>query len=174
MASDAGRGKVVDLDALWRAQSLPEPVDGQMRLIAKAMHDVITAPPPHVQNVTEWAKRDLCWERARDVHVELLHAFHASLIDQSVVRAANDAEKKQQKMDSGIGAQVLVASLGGEYWARLQDWAEVRGLLLAEEGTLLRLARGVGGFPDDRQSSRLIALKQRMEGEGFPVPPAPS
>jgi AIPR protein/Abortive infection phage resistance protein N-terminal domain len=174
LASEAARGKAVDLEAIWRAQAPPDPVDRQMQLVTKAMHDVITTPPAHVQNVTEWAKRDLCWERARDVHIDLLPAFYSSLVDQSVVRAANVAEKRQQKVDSGIGAQVLVASLGADYWRRLQDWAQGRGLLLADEGTLLRLATGARGFPDDRQSSRLIALKQRMEGEGFPVHPAPS
>ena len=36
---------------------------------------------------------------------------------------------------------------------------------------LLRLAMGIaGGFPDERQSKRLLALRERMEEEGFPLP----
>ena len=106
LASEAGRGLALDLDAIWRAQILPEGVSRQVQLVAKSMHDVITTPPAHVQNVTEWAKREQCWDRAKEVEVEVLPAFKDGLIEKAAMRDAAAQDKKQQKQDSGIGAQI--------------------------------------------------------------------
>jgi len=165
------RGFTLDLDALWRRQTLPKELVGQLTVIAKAMHEVITSPPPNVQNVTEWAKRAQCWEKAQAERVELLGELSSLLVSKNELRATLYAEKKQQKQDSGIGAQIRVLELGQPYWGRLRQWAGGRGLLVSDEDTLLRLASGaVSGFPDERQSARLLGLKDRMEAEGFPRP----
>jgi hypothetical protein len=142
-----------------------------VQIVAKAMHDVIIAPPAHVQNVTEWAKREQCWELARAVQVDLAPDFVSSLVDKSVLREAEAKEKKKAKGDKGISAQVRVANLGPDYWKRLREWCQARGLLIADEDALLRMAMGIGGFPDEWRCARLLDLKMRMEGEGFPVAP---
>lgn len=165
------RGMTLDLDTIWRRQALSKELSGQLTLIAKAMHDVLTSPPPNVQNVTEWAKRAQCWEKAQAERVELLGELRPLLVSKNELRATVAAEKKQQKQDSGINAQIRVLDLGQPYWGRLRQWAGGRGLLVADEDTLLRLASGAGnGFPDERQSARLLGLKDRMEAEGFPRP----
>lgn len=162
-------GYTLDFDSLWKKQTLPEFAERQLIITAKAMHDVIVSPPGHVQNVTEWAKRVTCWEDAQAIDVELLSPFKASLVPKSQLRDVAAKERKQQKMDSGIEAQQKVLALGFEYWASMRSWAQARGLLGADEG-LLRVASGQGGFPDERQSGRLLQLKDRLEGEGFPPP----
>jgi hypothetical protein len=66
-----------------------------------------------------------------------------------------------------------VLGFGFAYWASLRSWASDRRLLVGDEETLLRVASGVtGGFPTEWQSARLLALKDRMEGEGYPRPKA--
>ena len=169
--STEAAGSTLDLDGIWKKQRLPELVERQLAIVAMAMHEVIVAPPSHVQNVTEWAKRVTCWDRAKDVDIELLPAFKALLVSKTKLRESAAEEKKQQKMDSGIEAQGKVLELGFEYWARMRSWGNERHLLIADEDTLLRLASGQGsGFPDERQCVRLLQLKERMEGEGFPAP----
>jgi hypothetical protein len=158
-----------DFDSVWKKQALPDIVQGQLAIVAKAMHEVIVAPPSHVQNVTEWAKRVTCWERAKEIEIELLPGFAALLVSKSKAREAERAEKKLQKVDSGIEAQEEVLELGFEYWGRLRAWVSQRHLAIGDEDTLLKYASGQSGsFPDERQSARLLQLKLRMEGEGFP------
>jgi hypothetical protein len=165
-----GRGQRFDFDAAWKKQSLPELAERQLILIAKAMHEVITDPPSHIQNVTEWAKRSQCWESAQSKPVELLPAFNHWLVAPSSVAAAAKQVKNQQAQDSGIEAQVKVMRLGNEYWARLRDWAKQRGLMLPNEDGMLRAAAGLtSGLPTEWQAPKLMAFKVRMEGEGFPV-----
>lgn len=170
----SGAGLVLDFDPIWRRQTLPDVVSRQLVGLAEAMHDVIVAPPGHIQNVTEWAKRAQCWDIAKDVELDLVSGFKGLLISRAAVRATVADGKKQQKQDSGIDAQVSVLKFGFDYWANLLQWASGRGLLVGDEDTLLRVASGAtGGFPTEWQAGRLLALKDRMEGEGFPPPGAP-
>ncbi len=166
--SHQSAGLTFDFDSIWKKQALPDVVQRQLGIVAKAMHEVITSPPSHVQNVTEWAKRVTCWERAREIDVDLMPAFRPLLLSRSKAREAEVGEKKQQKVDSGIEAQRKVLELGLEFWGGMRSWANVRQLLIGDEDTLLKFASGQGsGFPDDRQSVRLLRLKERLEGEGF-------
>jgi hypothetical protein len=169
IAKDAP-GYTLDFESFWKKQALPEVAGRQLTIIAKAMHDVIVSPPGHIQNVTEWAKRVTCWEDAKAIDIELLPSFKTLLVLTAKLRESEAEEKKQQKMDSGIEAQQKVLALGFEYWARMRSWARERGLL-GDDDWLLRAASGQGGsFPDERQSVRLMQLKVRLEGEGFPPP----
>ena len=174
MIAESGGGLAMDFELIWRTQALPDAVAEQITRIAEAMHGVITSAPSHVQNVTEWAKRPQCWEAAREVEVRLLPSFEHLLTTKGATRAMAIQSKRQQRQDSGIDAQVEVARLDVGYWARLREWSVGRALLILDEESLLRLASGVGGgFPDERQSVRLMALKERMEGEGFAPPDVP-
>ena len=164
-------GLTFDFDSIWKKQALPDVVERQLEIIAKAMHEVIISPPGHVQNVTEWAKRVTCWDRAKEVEIDLLPAFKALLVSKTKAREVEAEEKKLQKLDSGIEAQEKVLDLGFDYWGRLRRWANQRRLLIGDEDTLLKYASGQGGgFPDERQSVKLLQLKKRMEGEGLPPP----
>jgi hypothetical protein len=167
----SGSGRALDVDAIWRRQGWPDAVTRELEVIAKAMHEVIVSPPASVQNVTEWAKREQCWDNAKVVRVELSSAFLDQLVDQRALVAAAVKEKKQQRQDSGIEAQVTVLGFGNSYWVKLRDWANQRQLLLTGEDAALKRACGLAsGFPDEWQAMRLLELKERMEGEGFPAP----
>ncbi|WP_033443501.1 AIPR family protein [Saccharothrix sp. NRRL B-16314] len=56
----------LDLDRLWREQTLPEAIAAAVPEVARAVRKVLTSPPGG-GNVTEWAKKTACWERVREV-----------------------------------------------------------------------------------------------------------
>lgn len=56
-------GMQIDLDRIWREQSVPE---GLLRwLFAEAWRvaEVLKSPPDNVRNISEFAKREFCWEQ---------------------------------------------------------------------------------------------------------------
>jgi hypothetical protein len=161
-------GQELDFRRIWLQQGIAPSLVAQLELIAHAMHLVITDPPAGVQNVTEWSKREACWERARAVDIELLAETASELCPAEVAQDVERVARSQQRQDTGIGAQTAVVELGHAYWANLRTWADERLLLPAEDEYLVRMAAGLAeGFPTDRQSKRLLQLKTRLELEGL-------
>ena len=62
-----GVGKFLDFKALWNRQDITPAIDRQLIRIAEHMFRIIVAPQGGFQNVTEWCKKELCWNRARGV-----------------------------------------------------------------------------------------------------------
>lgn len=171
LIAEAAPGRELDIRAIWRRQEVSGPLSAQLAVIAHAMHQVITDPPPGTQNVTEWSKREACWERARTSPVDLNPELDSELCAVEATRASDRAARAQQRQDSGIDAQASVIQLGTDYWLRARAWAQGRQILPPEEDFLLRLAMGLGpGLPSDRQSARLLRMKARMEAEGMAPP----
>jgi hypothetical protein len=55
-----GEKEVLDLDTVWRRQTVSEPLARALMTAAAAAHDVITHPPVGVRNMSEWAKQQAC------------------------------------------------------------------------------------------------------------------
>lgn len=105
-------GQELDFRRIWQQQVLSSSLAAQIEHIAHAMHLVITDPPPGVQNVTEWSKREACWERASAVEMELLPETAGDLCPVDEARVVERAARSQQRQDSGISAQTVVVELG--------------------------------------------------------------
>ena len=171
----AGRG--LDIGSIWRRQRLSASLVAQVTDIASAMHEVITTPHPGVQNVTEWSKRELCWEEARTrlQSLSLNDDLASELVDLSELRSTERRARDQQKVDTGIDAQAKVISLGADYWQGVEAWARDNSPVSPEDVRLIRLACGFGsGLPSDRQSARLLSLVERLELEGMPPAGSPA
>ncbi|WP_405092610.1 AIPR family protein [Micromonospora sp. NBC_01392] len=59
-------GGQVDLDLVWRLQQVPEQIEATVPHVTKLVRDVIISPPGSA-NVTEWCKKEDCWNRVRAV-----------------------------------------------------------------------------------------------------------
>lgn len=56
------RSLEIDLDRIWREQSVPVSLLGWMLYEARLVADILRSPPDNVRNISEFAKRDFCWE----------------------------------------------------------------------------------------------------------------
>lgn len=162
------RARILDFQKLWDKQAISFALSEQLVHIAEAIQSVITAPPQGQQNVTQWCKRDDCWERIRHIDIALISSFRAELVDPSVVRDRNRVAREQQQVDSGIDAQAAVVALGFEYWSRVLKWSQANGNVSpADERALKAAAGNYGSLVTERQSRRLLQLKGLFEEHGF-------
>jgi hypothetical protein len=168
-------GWQLDMRAIWQRQGLSATLVSQITLVSELMHKVLTDHPATIQNIGEWSKKDLCWEKAKEADAPLLRSVYTDLIELDSVRAEDRAAKSEQRLDVRLTAQVAVFRLGQEYWQGLRAWAEERRLLSTSDDRLVLMAAGlVPGLPTDRQSLRLLQLKAHLETEGLApvaVPP---
>ena len=165
-----GQRKLFDLRGVWQKQSVSAALEAQLMVIAEKVFGVIVSPEGGFQNVTEWCKKELCWERVRALEIPLLPKLCAELIDREENRAILKGAKKQRVVDNGIAAQTAVLNLGGGYWNSLQAWAKTKALLNAEQDRLVSVAAQMPRkIPQDFQCEALLEIKAAMEQEGYPV-----
>ncbi len=163
-----GTGELFDFKACWTRQGLTPAIESQLILIAAEVFEVIVSPEGGFQNVTEWAKKDVCWQQVQKLRIPL----HKELAKQLVAReddrlVKREAEDRQETL-SGIQTQMLVVNLGGLYWKQLSAWAKARNLLSPEEESFVALACTIPRkLPSEKQSARLVKIKEKLELEGY-------
>lgn len=161
-------GQVLDLRSIWARQGISQALEEQLSVLAKSVFDVIIVPEQGFQNVTEWCKKELCWQRVRETPLEVGRSLAREMVPADEARAVRVEARAQQHMDSGIELQAKVVSLGAAYWSQLATWGRHKNLLSSEEertvGVAARIPRMI---PTERQCALLMTLRRRMEEEGF-------
>lgn len=161
------RGKLIDLDQVWNAQSVPE---GMMQCFlgaCEAAADVITEPESGIRNITEWAKKQACWSSVIRQEVEYGPALDDHLIDLQEFRAAERDGRRAAAEISGIEAQAKVIELGAAFWERLREWAAPnRAFSLKDDGILKACSLQERRLPSERQCLLAVAILARAREEG--------
>ena len=165
--------RVLDLRQLWSQQVVPTTVISILEITAKAVFEIIITPDAGLQNVTEWCKKELCWKRAKEVEVDidLERKLGSLLIDKEEDREAQKSSKKDQRIGNGIENQRLVLELGAGYWLKARKWANEQAITSPDDDGILAVAAAIPRkIPTEKQSWRLIQIKEKLELEGFPKP----
>jgi hypothetical protein len=145
-------------------------IENQLTLIAGEVFKVIVAPEGGFQNVTEWAKKELCWSRVQNLRIPLLPELAKQLVGREEDRIIKAAAETDQALKSGIELQTAVLNLGGDYWKKLQVWAQQRSLLSPDDYSFVSVAGAIPRkIPTEKQCKRLIEIKSRVESEGYPI-----
>lgn len=159
----------VDFEAIWRRQALTEAMEEALALAAYEVHEVLVSPPEHMRNVTEWAKKQGCWNSARSQDVPWPDAFLAELISVEEKQAAARSAKRSQRELNGLEAQIAVVQAGAGFWRDALQWDSAHHVLSAKEtGVLQAATRLPDQMPTDKQSLLLLATLRRLQSEGYP------
>ena len=171
----ADQERAVDFDSIWRQQSQGAALDEAIAIIAEQVHEVLIHPPSGISNVTEWAKKQACWERVRNLAIDWPDAFVEGLISAQEHRDTTRTARRDQRELNGIEAQIAVVNAGGQFWADALAWGQKHRLLTpTEAGILQAAARIPTRTPTDKQSSKTIEILSKLHSEGYnsqlPVP----
>jgi len=159
----------LDLMKIWDRQDLPEVLCEQLIPIYRAVFNVLTDQDRLVQNVTEWSKNNVCWERVKEEKVRLHPQIETIMIDKHEARALASSARSEQKMISGIEAQIFVVEKGPSYWLEIRSWAAEKKLLSPEENRVLSLAANMSGtkMPNEVQCRILQEVRNKVLSEGY-------
>jgi hypothetical protein len=81
--------------------------------------------------------------------------------------------KNEQRIENGIENQRFVLELGADYWSKARKWAAQQAVTSPDEDGILSVAASIPRkLPTEKQSWRLIQIKEKLELEGFPKPDA--
>lgn len=157
-----------DLDSVWNAQAVSDVVLRECLDIGRKVQMVLTSDRRPVQNVTEWAKREACWDVVR----EMEHSLSQGLLDTLGNRDALSIRRRDaantQKIDDGIAAQTKVVTMQPSEWVSVQEFGSSKRLVSPKEIDLLALVTGrKQGFPTEAQCKVLLALLQKCVDHGY-------
>jgi hypothetical protein len=163
----AGPGEF-DFDLVWQRQAISEATAGFVLDVAPRVLDVLVSDRRPVANVTEWAKREQCWNAVQAIDLNLPFGLADELVSVTEVRATKRTARVQQRVDDGIQVQAAALAIERDEWLAIQQFAQQRRLLSpAEAGILAVVTRNTPGIPTERQAARLMDLRQRVSSNGY-------
>lgn len=168
--AEQGDGNALNLQSIWRTQTISPALSAQLKGIARVMYAVITSPEQGLENVTEWCKKELAWQRAQQQRVALMPELAAELVSQAEQLKREADAVDTARIDAGIAAITEVVNYKPSNWRKMREWGNSRRELTAKEDQLLLLAATAGKVPSEKQAAAILQIRRRLETEGFASP----
>lgn len=162
----------IDFLKVWNRQATSNSLNQTLLFIARQVQSRIisSAEAYKVANVTEWCKRDKCWDDLlQSVDVRISSDLERDLIDAEEKEGAKRSARRDQRMMNDIEAQTYVVSKGASYWARLHRWASEGIVMTPSEMDFLGVAASMTSrrVPSGPQSQKVVAAEKKAISEGF-------
>jgi hypothetical protein len=145
---------------IWKSQEIPEDIRTCLAKLIVGVRDVITQPPRN-RNVTEWCKREDCW----DAIVALPIAIESA--DGS---GSTTPVRQTDQPITADGTVIAVAAVPSEVWFAASKWAKDTGTLLPwQRGIAYSLGglQGRGKQPSPKQAIQGRKLMMEAIRLGF-------
>ena len=162
------QGQELDLMLIWNRQSVPEQVGTVLIALAELVLLRITDPSRKVANVTQWCKRNDCWEDVKKIYIDIPEDIENYLITIDEQKIAQKSAKKEQKVVNEIQAQTTVVNYPVEMWMRLSEFVVRNHMVTPTDVSALAIAcKMPAKIPNTYQCKRLLALLRKASEEGF-------
>jgi hypothetical protein len=160
----------VDLDAIWEAQSVSEPLSRTIEAWMPKVHQELVKSAKG-RNVTEWCKKADCWRHIQTMDVALPADLEAELAEgQPLPNVGRDAKVKNLQLTpedrENIAKVMLVPD---KVWLDIHRWGRTDGNL--EEWqygiahTLVEYAAGGWAkVPSRKQATHAVAILEKARG----------
>lgn len=162
--------RVFDFRSVWTQQGVSHTAEVELEKIAEAMYNHLVSPSREVQNVTEWAKREACWKKAKDISIPLSEKFKKELASTTEEAEAKKSARKEQKQENSASAMIQVAEFGTENWKALLAWGIQNRVFNSQDISFLKaaIAMETGKFPSEKQCARILQVLAKAREESYP------
>lgn len=134
------KGQKLDLEQVWKEQDVPDELQAAFADLAPKVARVVKSPPPSISNISEYAKKDVCWKAVRESDFDFVAKLKASTISAEEVRQRKKDNRLEGEIDLEIGFDTLVL----ENMARicdLEDFAKRKRLMTPSAASAIRKLR---------------------------------
>ncbi|MCY4239510.1 MAG: AIPR family protein [Rhodospirillaceae bacterium] len=164
--------KVVDFQRCWNTQEVYEELADALRKAAKFVNDDISQPPQGISNISEWCKKDSCWDRIQG-KIDQLESDMSLIVFKTLVgldeqRTEQKQAKKTQQIDDGIDAQRRVLEVPPQKWSKIRQIGIKKRFLTEKEVRIIRVAEQIPQkIPSEKQSDILVEILKKANSEGI-------
>lgn len=158
----------LDLLGIWTRQAGPEPIKQALVELSELVYSKLTDPSRGVENVTQWCKREGCWNSVQAINYILPVAIEDCLIGRDEMRAVKRDAKKDQRIVSETDTMTKVVEISAIQWQNALNYATGKRLVTPDELVALRIAGQMPNkLPTAAQCKKLLMVLERLQEEGF-------
>lgn len=170
----SSNGKSLDFMQIWDKQDISDTVMRSLEITAKLVHDDIMKPIAGISNISEWCKKEACWDRLQIKTAELKSTlptkFMEELVSEEEIEQEFKSAAKVQKMETGIEAQKKVFDIPASKWELILTEGQKRRIFSDKEKSILQIATLIPQkIPSEKQSAVLLKVLEKAEEEGITV-----
>lgn len=159
---------LIDLDAIWRSQSISEGLKSSLLVVGSLAQRVITNPPDGIRNYSEWAKKQICWQWLSESKLDYPISFSKALTTAAMAEENTREARAENRLANSINNEVEVVNLGSEFWADARDWARQRTILSPRELSILEVCAAIPRkIPTEKQSLVALQVLEKLREHGF-------
>lgn len=157
----------INLDQIWKEQRISNSLAAVIDSLSKSVRERILADAAG-KNVTEWCKREKCWESVLQIDVEVSGDLDAELLT-STGRIPNmfDDTELTAEQQSQIDATKAVSA---EKWKEISVWGKQTDRLTAwQRSFAFSIGRqlGLGKEPTAKQAKYAVEIINLVKKSGF-------
>ena len=166
--------KAINFLAIWETQSISQCFMVALCEAAKFVNDDISNPPRGISNISEWCKKEDCWEGLKLKYNQFEKLLDRNFIDSLIfhekqLQIKNDA-KKIQKIDNGVEAQKIIFETGAGKWSTILKKEQALELLTPKEIAIVKIAAQMPRkIPSEKQSLVLLQILKKVYEEGVQI-----
>ena len=162
--------KTISFKNIWQKQKLSSAWIHQLEDASYVMYQHLIDESRDIENVTEWAKRERCWDSAAKIPYTLQHAFVAELQSKYEASQEKKTARNEQKLSNQLNVLVEVVEYGVEGWSELLSWLQTHPVITPAEKNMIKLAQRMDGglITSERQCAKLLKILEKCRTEGYP------
>ena len=160
----------IDLDRIWKEQKLTDAFEQEIVAVSSLVHNLITNPP-NGANISEWCKKEKCWDALKDINYSLSDTFNGELVNVGYTKGNNAPSNSINSLTEE--EQLLIdqtAAVPAETWFALSKWAKETGnfqpwlrSMLFSVGSIISR----GNKPSIKQSGHALKALSDAKKKGF-------
>ena len=168
-------GQRIDLDAIWKNQSLTTALEENIVEVSKFVQQIIVNPPGGA-NVGEWCKKQQCWNAIKEHSYEITEDLRAELVDVAnageVISSAGKATVSSLNVTTE-DERVLIDkafAISAAEWYALSKWAkETDNFQGWQRSIIFSVAQLVARNrkPSYKQSVQALKIYEEATDKGF-------
>jgi len=161
----------ISLKSIWSKQLLSPAWIEQIEVISEVMYNHLIDDSRPVENVTEWAKREMCWDKAKEIKITLNPDFVSELIDKQMAKIDEKYAKKEQKQTDSAQKMIDVVNFGADNWRSLLEWDKTHNVLSSVDIVFINVAIKIenGRTPSEKQAEIIYRILEKARIESFPL-----
>lgn len=168
----ADMGKAFDFMKVWEIQDITKVMRDAIEITARVVFDSIMTPIAGISNISEWCKKEACWDRLQlksgELKTLLPRQFLNGLVGKEDIVDEVKSAVRVQKIDNGIEAQKKVMSIPAMKWRQIMADGDKKNLFTPMETGILQVASQIPAkIPSEKQSVILIGILAKAALEGI-------